>query len=94
MMQPRSRDVPLLRLMLGGDVMLGRVVKESMLRFGIDYPLAPIAGLLRQADLTIVNLECAITAAEHIWPGDAEGILLRRTAAGSASAGRCRNRHA
>ncbi|HJW55467.1 MAG TPA: CapA family protein [Burkholderiaceae bacterium] len=60
---------PCFRLMLGGDAMLGRLVKDTILRFGSDYPLAPIAGLLRQADLAIVNLECAMTSSTHPWPG-------------------------
>lgn len=60
---------PALRVMLGGDVMLGRLVKECILRFGVDYPLGPIANLMQCADITIVNLECAITAVTGIWPG-------------------------
>lgn len=57
------------RVMFGGDVMLGRIVKEHILRSGPDYPLGPIAALMRAADLTIVNLECAITSSADIWPG-------------------------
>lgn len=49
--------------------MLGRLVREAILRFGPGYPLAPIAGLLRRADLAIVNLECAMTSSAHLWPG-------------------------
>jgi poly-gamma-glutamate synthesis protein (capsule biosynthesis protein) len=55
--------------MLGGDAMLGRIVKESISRFGPDYPLGSIAPLLRGADLAIVNLECAITASNKLWRG-------------------------
>ncbi|RJG01040.1 CapA family protein [Noviherbaspirillum sedimenti] len=58
-----------MRVMFGGDVMLGRIVKEYILLHGPQYPLGPVAGLMRAADLTIVNLECAITASAHIWPG-------------------------
>lgn len=57
------------RLILGGDVMLGRIIKKAILRFGHDYPLGQTASLLRDADLTIVNLECAITARHEHWPG-------------------------
>lgn len=57
------------RVMIGGDVMLGRTVKEYILLHGPQYPLGPIAGLMREADLTIVNLECAITSSETIWSG-------------------------
>ena len=59
----------MLRVMLGGDVMLGRLVKECILRFGTNYPLGPIAELMHQSDLTIVNLECAITETTDIWSG-------------------------
>jgi poly-gamma-glutamate synthesis protein (capsule biosynthesis protein) len=58
-----------LRLMFGGDAMLGRLVGESILRHGHRYPLGAVAALLRQADLAIVNLECAITSATTHWHG-------------------------
>lgn len=60
---------PTVRLMLGGDVMLGRLVKEQIELRGASYPLGAIAALTREADLTIVNLECAITASNRLWPG-------------------------
>lgn len=60
---------PLVRLVFGGDAMLGRIVKEYIKRHGPGYPLGPIAPLLRDADLSIVNLECAITASNHLWHG-------------------------
>jgi poly-gamma-glutamate synthesis protein (capsule biosynthesis protein) len=58
-----------LRLMFGGDVMLGRLVKEVMLRDGPDMPLAAVTPLLRSADLAIVNLECALTDHTERWHG-------------------------
>ena len=58
-----------LRVMLGGDVMLGRIVAEFIRVHGAEYPLGLIADLLRSADITLVNLECAITASEQRWPG-------------------------
>jgi poly-gamma-glutamate synthesis protein (capsule biosynthesis protein) len=60
---------PPLRVIFGGDTMLGRLVRDSIVRHGPGYPLGAIAPLLRQADLAIVNLECAITAASGLWPG-------------------------
>jgi len=57
------------RIILGGDVMLGRIVKERIRRLGPAYPLGRIAGLMRGADLTIVNLECAVTSSDALWPG-------------------------
>lgn len=58
-----------LSVMFGGDAMLGRTVSDYIERHGPDYPLGRIAPLLRQADLAIVNLECAITACTRQWSG-------------------------
>lgn len=55
--------------MLGGDVMLGRLVKEQIREQGPSYPLGEVAPLMQQADLVIVNLECAITSSRQLWPG-------------------------
>ena len=69
-MTPTSPDeASAVRVMFGGDVMLGRIVKERILRYGPDYPLGAVAQLMRSPHLTIVNLECAITSAHDIWPG-------------------------
>ena len=57
------------RVLFGGDVMLGRLVQERILRSGPDYPLGQIAALMRQPDLTIVNLECAVTSSVQRWRG-------------------------
>lgn len=62
-------SLPSVRLMFGGDVMLGRIVKDAILRFGPGYPLQPIADMMHAADLTVVNLECAITSRIDHWPG-------------------------
>jgi poly-gamma-glutamate synthesis protein (capsule biosynthesis protein) len=58
-----------LRLMFGGDVMLGRLVKEYMLRDGPQYPLEAVTPLLRSADLAVANLECALTDHAERWNG-------------------------
>ena len=58
-----------LRVMLGGDVMLGRLVGQAIGQYGADYPLGPIAALMRAADLTIINLECAMTDSDQLWSG-------------------------
>jgi poly-gamma-glutamate capsule biosynthesis protein CapA/YwtB (metallophosphatase superfamily) len=56
-------------LVLGGDVMLGRLVGRQIGLHGPGYPLGEIAGLMRRADLAIVNLECAMTSSAHHWKG-------------------------
>jgi poly-gamma-glutamate synthesis protein (capsule biosynthesis protein) len=63
------RTAPPLRLVFGGDLMLGRTVKEYMLRDGAPYPLDAVAPLLRSADLAIANLECALTDNLERWHG-------------------------
>ena len=60
---------PDLRLVFGGDVMLGRHVRDVMLRDGIHAPLEAVSPLLRAADVAIVNLECALTDSTGRWHG-------------------------
>lgn len=67
---------PPLRVMFGGDAMLGRIVRAKIERFGPDYPLGALAPLLRQADLAIVNLECAITACTRQWSGEPKAFYF------------------
>jgi poly-gamma-glutamate capsule biosynthesis protein CapA/YwtB (metallophosphatase superfamily) len=67
--QDRSRQNPAARIMFGGDVMLGRTVAQQIVRHGAGYPLGPLEARMRGADLTVVNLECAITSATGLWPG-------------------------
>ncbi|MGZ3252879.1 MAG: CapA family protein [Burkholderiaceae bacterium] len=69
MIQPQPQHAASVRLMVGGDVMLGRNVGEMISRNGAGYPLGPIADLLRQGDLALANLECAITSCTDIWAG-------------------------
>jgi poly-gamma-glutamate capsule biosynthesis protein CapA/YwtB (metallophosphatase superfamily) len=59
----------MVQVVLGGDVMLGRLVSEHIHRRGPSYPLGGVAALLRGADFSIVNLECAITEASAEWHG-------------------------
>jgi len=49
-------------LAAGGDVMLARTVEEYANRYGADYPFTHIAPALRQADIAVANLECAVAA--------------------------------
>jgi len=58
-----------LRVIFGGDVMLGRLVKTAIQENGPRYPMGKIAPIMRNADITIINLECAITATEKHWTG-------------------------
>ncbi|CDZ77118.1 Capsule biosynthesis protein CapA [Legionella massiliensis] len=63
-------------VLLGGDVMLGRLVKKAILKCGVDYPMGDLSPLLWQADCVLVNLECAITRNQAIWPGSAKAFYF------------------
>ncbi len=69
MAQANSMETSRTHVMFGGDVMLGRIVRECILQHGAGYPLGPIADRLRGADLTVINLECAITSSSRHWSG-------------------------
>lgn len=56
-----------IRLVLMGDVMLGRMMNDVMRRSGPAYPWGDTISLLRQADLVVVNLECVIATDGVPW---------------------------
>lgn len=58
-----------IKLIIGGDVMLGRLVNDALREKGADFPLGPIHGLMQSGDLCIINLENAITASNTQWQG-------------------------
>jgi poly-gamma-glutamate synthesis protein (capsule biosynthesis protein) len=66
-----------LRLLFGGDLMLGRLVGDAMLREGADYPLGAVSALLRGADLAIANLECAVCEPAERWHGVPKAFYFR-----------------
>lgn len=58
-----------MHILFGGDVMLGRLVKQQIHKFGIDYPMGKISPIMHRSDVKIINLECAITTYSHHWSG-------------------------
>ncbi|MFQ5812982.1 MAG: CapA family protein [Anaerolineae bacterium] len=54
-------------LALGGDVMLGRLVNSAILRQGPRYPWGDVLGLVQEADLALVNLECTIAESGELF---------------------------
>lgn len=58
-MAPVVHNRPL-TLVFGGDVMLGRLVNEVLLKKGPAHVWGDTLPLLRDADVTLVNLECTI----------------------------------
>lgn len=66
--QTRRRDGErLATLALTGDVMLGRLMNDMLEARGPRYPWGDTLPLLRQADLTLMNLECVIATGGHPW---------------------------
>ncbi len=55
------------RLALAGDVMLGRTVAERIAERGFGEPWGDVMPFLRESDLFLVNLECALTRATRRW---------------------------
>jgi poly-gamma-glutamate capsule biosynthesis protein CapA/YwtB (metallophosphatase superfamily) len=57
-------------LALTGDVMLGRLVNETIAQRGFAYPWGDTLPLLHEADAVCINLECALTHHTARWAGD------------------------
>lgn len=56
------------KIVLTGDVMLGRIVNEFIAQFGPEYVWGDVLPLLQSADFSLINLECAITKHTQPWP--------------------------
>ena len=56
-----------LTLALAGDVMLGRLVNESLAHGDYARPWGDTLPVLRSADLFLVNLECVLSARTERW---------------------------
>lgn len=65
-----------MRILFGGDVMLGRLVKDAIHHYGPNYPLQPLMPMMREADVTIINLECAITSSTIHWQGEPKAFYF------------------
>lgn len=74
---PTITDAPRLRMIVGGDVMLGRAVARRVHTRGVRYPLGSIAPYARAADVRIANLECPITSASQTWRGAPKAFYFR-----------------
>jgi poly-gamma-glutamate synthesis protein (capsule biosynthesis protein) len=58
-----------MRIVLVGDVMLGRLVNRRLASVPPEYPWGDTLSVLRSADALIVNLECVISNRGEPWPG-------------------------
>ena len=60
-----------------GDVMLGRGVNEMTLSRGTTYPLGDVVPLLKEPDLTLINLECVISKRGSEWMNPPHAFYFR-----------------
>jgi poly-gamma-glutamate capsule biosynthesis protein CapA/YwtB (metallophosphatase superfamily) len=60
-----------------GDVMLGRLVNEVINEEGEEYPWGDTLPLLRNADLSLVNLECVIAEEGEEWNRTPKAFFFR-----------------
>lgn len=58
-----------LRLLFGGDVLLGGRMTAQLQRHGAAYPSAQVQPILAEADLIFGNLECPLTRATEVTLG-------------------------
>jgi poly-gamma-glutamate capsule biosynthesis protein CapA/YwtB (metallophosphatase superfamily) len=61
--------VDVVRILLVGDVMLGRGVNDVLRYAEPDYPWGDTLPLFHRADIRICNLECALSDGGQPWPG-------------------------
>lgn len=57
-----------IRLLLAGDVMLGRQVNRMLRTAAPEYPWGDTLATFQRADFRVCNLECAITGRGKPWP--------------------------
>lgn len=65
-----------MRMVLGGDVMLGRLMNDWFLREGRS-PFTAIQPWLDRADVVAVNLECALTDRETWYEGPPKAFMFK-----------------
>jgi poly-gamma-glutamate synthesis protein (capsule biosynthesis protein) len=70
----------MIRLVLLGDVMLGRGVDAALEREPAEYPWGDTLAILRRADLRICNLECAISDRGLPWRDPPRAFHFRSAA--------------
>ena len=65
-----------LKILVGGDVMLGRNVGHWIRKAGPSYPLGEISGIMKQGDIVMVNLECSLTSSKALWKGERKAFYF------------------
>lgn len=75
----RGGDRPI-RLLLVGDVMLGRSVNASLRMLPPEHPWGDTLPILRRADLRLCNLECVISDCGRPWTQTSKAFHFRSDA--------------
>jgi len=63
---------------LAGDVMLGRLVNETIQTRGFAHPWGDILPAIKESEAFLVNLECAITSHLQHWTNGEEKAFYFR----------------
>lgn len=63
-----AKDSKTITIGFTGDVMIGRLVNEIIAQKGYAYPWGNLLPLLKQTDLTIINLETTLTTSTQKVP--------------------------
>lgn len=74
-----------MRLLLVGDVMLGRYVNETLQRQPPDYPWGDTLPLFQAADARLLNLECALADTGAPWTATPKVFHFRSDAKNAAT---------
>jgi poly-gamma-glutamate synthesis protein (capsule biosynthesis protein) len=77
-MKTRAVKPETITLALTGDVMLGRLVDETMRARGFAHPWGDILPQMKDSDALLVNLECALTAHTDPWTDGEEKAFYFR----------------
>ncbi len=56
-----NNDKNLIQIIIAGDTMLGDAGEKIIHKNGFEYPLKALKGIMKEADLTIINAEAPIT---------------------------------
>ncbi len=82
-----AKAEPVITLVAVGDIQLGRGVGKIIKREGPDYPFRQVAPMLRGADITFGNLECALSGSGQPLPKRFSFKADLAAASGLAAAG-------
>ncbi len=69
-----------MKFLFVGDIMLGRLINEELKGKSPEFPWGNTLGIFAQADLRIVNLECALTDWGEPWSSTPKSFHFRSDA--------------